>query len=146
MSLYNNKNINIYLILYLNVFYSYNCQYIHSRCGYPGLPHNTRIDPKKTDYQDGDEVTYSCPYDKLYSKTQTMRCMSGVWVGTRSTCGHYIKNQLISVKVINLLNNSTVVDMNTSVNSNSAYPVLYYDGKGAAVQVPEPHVLYKWRK
>ncbi|CAG2167639.1 unnamed protein product, partial [Oppiella nova] len=59
------------------------------------LPHDTRIDPKKTDYQDGDEVTYSCPYDKLYSKTQTMRCMSGVWVGTRSTCGYYIKNQLI---------------------------------------------------
>src|ERR1700728_620081 len=135
----------IYLLLLIFcVFNAIKCYYIGSRCGYPGLPHDTQIYPDKTVYEDGDEVNYSCPYDKIYVKTQTKKCVAGVWLGPRSTCGYFIKNQLMNVKVINLRNNKTIVDMITSNYSTSEYPACYYDGNATAVMVPNAQVAHDW--
>jgi len=50
----------------------------------------------------------------------------------------------MNVKVINLQNNKTIVDMITSNYSNREYPACYYDGKATAVLVPDAQVAHDW--
>ena len=121
------------------------CYQISGKCGFPGLPHDTKIEPqKKTVYEEGEEVRYSCSGDKLYVKTQVKKCVRGEWVGPRSTCGNFIRNQIIRVKVIDLDNNQTIIDKDSSKITDDEYPVSYYDVKGIQIVVEKPHKPHKW--
>ena len=136
-----------YTFLFFNCLAIFKCLLFYrigSRCGFPGLPHETKIEPQKTVYEDGEEIRYSCPSDKIYVKTQIKRCVSGQWIGSRSTCGNFIRNQLTKVRVIDLSDNQTVIDMNTSNYTDEEYPVAYYDGKGTGLVIQEPHRPHEW--
>ena len=133
-----------YLWLFLCVFQCLNCYRIGGKCGFPGLPHETKIEPHKTIYEDGEKVIYSCPLDKIYVKTQVKTCISGQWSGGRSTCGYFIPNVLSNVKVIDLTTNLTVVDMNTTNYSSDEYPAAFFDEKGTGLIITDAGRPHKW--
>ncbi|CAG2105949.1 unnamed protein product [Medioppia subpectinata] len=120
------------------------CYRVGSRCGHPGLPHNTNINLEKHVYEDGEEVQYSCPSDQFYRKKQIKKCVSGEWTGGRSTCGLYIKNQLMRVKVVNLQTNKTVVNVDTSNYKNDRNYVSFQDESGTAVSIRDAHEPHEW--
>ncbi|XP_054157634.1 uncharacterized protein LOC128955979 [Oppia nitens] len=65
-------------------------------------------------------------------------------MGSRSTCGYFIKNQLMTAKIVNLQTNQTVIDMKTANYSGDGFPACYYDESGTALVVNEPHQPHEW--
>ena len=72
------------------------------------------------------------------------KCVAGVWIGQRSTCGYFIRNQLINVQIIDINTNQTVFAGETSNYTASNFPASFYDNKGSTVTISEAHKPHKW--
>jgi hypothetical protein len=132
------------ILFYLLCVCETNSYRIGSKCGFPGLPHETKIEPEKNIYEDGEEVTYKCPDDKIYLKTQVKKCVAGVWTGHRSTCGYFLRNQLMRVKIIDNNSGEVVFEGETSNYTASGFPASFYNSRGTAVTIKEAHKPHKW--
>jgi len=80
-------------LILINLIYFSICQ-LNGKCGYPGKPYNAILKPdNKSQYLEGEEVTYECPIFPSY--TQTRICKRGRWMRRPLRCGQYsFKNQL----------------------------------------------------
>jgi hypothetical protein len=141
MFLVNKISLTLFNLLWIWETNSYR---IGSRCGFPGLPHVTKIEPEKNIYEDGEEITYRCPSDKIYLKTQVKKCVAGVWTGHRSTCGYFIRNQLIRVKITDNNSGEVVFEGETSNYTALDFPASFYNGRGTALTIKEAHKPHKW--
>jgi len=81
----------IYLLnIYFSFIYSQN---VSSICGVPSIPCQSKISPKKTQYDEGDVVTYLCDNEYI-NLNQTRKCVKGKWNGTEPICGKSNYNSL----------------------------------------------------
>jgi hypothetical protein len=80
----------------------------------------------------------------VYLKTQVKKCVAGVWTGHRSTCGYYLINQLIRVKIVDNNSGEVVFEGKTSSYMASDFPTSFYDSRGTAVTIKEAHKPHKW--
>jgi len=75
----------LYLVLILiNLIYFSICQ-LNGKCGYPGKPYKATLKPEKTQYLEGEEVTYKCSGFVNYIRTS--KCKRGRWTREPLRCG-----------------------------------------------------------
>jgi len=84
----------IYLV-YIHFSFTYS-QSVSSICGVPRIPCLSKISPIKTQYNEGDVVTYRCDNEYI-DFSWTSICRKGEWNKTELICGKSNYNLIYSI-------------------------------------------------
>jgi len=60
---------------------------VNGFCGSPGKPLNSKLEPDKDWYKEGEEVTSQC--NEYWNYLPTRKCVKGKWTGSPFRCGNY---------------------------------------------------------
>jgi hypothetical protein len=63
------------------------CIKVSGKCGFPGRPYMSKLEPDELTYKEGEEVTYECIEYWFY--LQSRKCEGGRWTGKQPRCGEY---------------------------------------------------------
>ncbi len=77
----------VILSLFLNIPYLTQSLNVAGKCGFPGKPYMSKLDPDNNVYYEGEEVTYVCTEYWFYQ--QSRKCEGGRWTGREARCGEF---------------------------------------------------------